>query len=1190
MSVFSLWSGRGLDPDRAVQILAESGQDRRFGSGYRVSDDMVLTAAHVLPPGQEVRITVWTWANASVTGRRLWCRPDLDLALVRVPAARDWGAVPAVAWGRVDRSTKQHGGVPFSFIGYPVANVLENVRSKDQRWGLIPPRSYEEHNRYALHVDGSPPVRVDGTHTLWEGVSGAAVFSEGLLVAVVRSDQMSTEPGQLLASPVETAAADPVFQQLLGIDEQAPLPHSPVGNAAGRPAEVVLWRVPPVGGHRIVHVKQRLETGGLAVRAGAEELGRDDILTWVRDAAGDAALTVVVVAEGCTDAAVEQAVSGARMLTQSHPTVRIAVLVAPGARPGTGVTFFDAEAGMADLVDWCVGGEPATLPDTRRDERPSRAPCLLDPYPMSTSFVGRRRERDLLSAWLSDRWPPVLVVTAIGGMGKSALAWTWLTADVFDSSPAAAVPAPHSANPLSGVFWFSFYRPDASARTFIRSLLAYLRPDEDWSEVPLSDAAERIRAILQDERVLIVMDGIERELRAYSRLDAPRLSDQHAAKADRDTRSATDPVAGRLLRMLCDPTLRAKVLITTRLFPADLEDTSGFPLAACQVESLESFAPQDTVDLFRTLQVRGSDQEILAACRPYGFHPLTIRLLAGMVVEDLREPLDIRAARRKVVEPTSDLRRVHVLSDSYEALDAVQQLLLTRLSASRTPMNYSLIESLAEFAEVTGIDDALSVLIARGLVMFDRSSKTFELHPIVRNFAYARLLDRTEVHEQLAEALGDQMEEAMDAIEETEDFKALLDDFARIQPGIVELFYQLVQAGAHDVAVEVWDELLAGALPALGDYGTGLSCLEMLCADEEKFRAMVDEALVRAGIRGSLAEFALRLGRPRYGLEVLQRQRTDVWADPDDDEEDEVMTRCMATSVEARCSFMLGLLDRSEGLLLHLLDELQSTQPEVALPGHLAVRQAFEAESRMLLAVLYAHEGRVEDAREQRRLHVAAVRAMLGDDDDGEEETAVTRLIREASGLTEMVNALDQGVVTGEHTELFRRWRDWLHRWLDVVSNDSTVEEAQRIALRLQLAAMTQSMLAAGVDLGDDQVGRLDVALEDTIRDARRTGVLMAELGAMLALAELRFTRGQVEDALALANEVLSQAQRNELVIMIVPAHAVLVRILAPLNHAAAGRSLAAAERMAFTEGKRHFTPILTRARDQLVKALPSSS
>jgi hypothetical protein len=115
--------------------------------------------------------------------------------------------------------------------------------------------------------------------------------------------------------------------------------------------------------------------------------------------------------------------------------------------------------------------------------------------------------------------------------------------------------------------------------------------------------------------------------------------------------------------------------MTTRLCPRILQTRAGELLQGCREVELTQMQPADAVAFFRAQGVRGSRAEIEAACAPYGYHPLSLRLLAGLIANDLRQPSDIAAARRLDVSGDLIARQHHVLEQAYASLPADRRLL-----------------------------------------------------------------------------------------------------------------------------------------------------------------------------------------------------------------------------------------------------------------------------------------------------------------------------------------------------------------------------------------------------------------------------------------------------------------------------------------------------------------------------------
>ena len=221
---------------------------------------------------------------------------------------------------------------------------------------------------------------------------------------------------------------------------------------------------------------------------------------------------------------------------------------------------------------------------------------IAHPYTLLQThrLVGRQPELNLLTDWVaklnSDVYKAhILNVVAVGGMGKSALTWTWFR-DI----------APQELKPLAGRLWWSFYESDATFENFVTRALAYVtrRPLDEVQQIPAHDRETQLLAALDREPFLLVLDGLERILIAYARMDAAHLSDDDydrltanvvanayglpASAAQSFTgehrlRKTADPRAGSFLRKLSN--VRAsRILVSTRLYPADLQTVTGEPL------------------------------------------------------------------------------------------------------------------------------------------------------------------------------------------------------------------------------------------------------------------------------------------------------------------------------------------------------------------------------------------------------------------------------------------------------------------------------------------------------------------------------------------------------------------------------------------------------------------------------------
>src|SRR5207302_9918211 len=152
------------------------------------------------------------------------------------------------------------------------------------------------------------------------------------------------------------------------------------------------------------------------------------------------------------------------------------------------------------------------------------------PYTLlqTDTLIGRQAELKLLTDWITGKELEadghkapadsvrIMSVVAIGGMGKSALTWKWFN-DV----------APQEMKNLAGRMWWSFYESDASFENFVTRALAYVskRPLDEVQQIAAPERETQLLALLDHEPFLLVLDGLERILIAYARMDAAHLSD-----------------------------------------------------------------------------------------------------------------------------------------------------------------------------------------------------------------------------------------------------------------------------------------------------------------------------------------------------------------------------------------------------------------------------------------------------------------------------------------------------------------------------------------------------------------------------------------------------------------------------------------------------------------------------------------
>jgi len=358
--------------------------------------------------------------------------------------------------------------------------------------------------------------------------------------------------------------------------------------------------------------------------------------------------------------------------------------------------------------------------------RPQGAPMrAVPPYIGNVTFIGRDEELARLDTW-SRSCDPVMVVEAIGGMGKSALAWEWINCQ-----------AQSTIAPPAGVLWWSFYDRPASVADLLRELLRYMSEGDarDGGQLDGTALLDEVLRRLRGQRFLVVLDGCERLL--------------------------PDPDADEFVRSLAGAA-PSKILITTRLKPLSLWGHSGAPIPGVQHRRLPGLTNDDAKALLAKLGVTASDQAITNFLQPLDNHPLLAGLIAGEVHDYREKPGDLdrwladpaaggdfRLARLPLAK-----RRTHILATTFANLGPDPRLLLERMSQVPGPVRWDTLAGISPFPPrqpaadrdvarlahgrgpraSTRLENALKVLEQRGLLSWDRASNTYDMHAITRAY------------------------------------------------------------------------------------------------------------------------------------------------------------------------------------------------------------------------------------------------------------------------------------------------------------------------------------------------------------------------------------------------------------------------------------------------------------------------
>ncbi len=389
--------------------------------------------------------------------------------------------------------------------------------------------------------------------------------------------------------------------------------------------------------------------------------------------------------------------------------------------------------------DRCVEG-PAATPEAPQPAGGGAGPRYAHPLQPARHFVGRAELLAALGAWhrSASPTPRVAALIGVGGSGKTAIVERFLRGAAFEGG---------------GAFVWSFY-DSAQTEALLAQALAHFAGESAGGE---GGRLERLIAALgAGPRHLLVFDGLE--------------ALQSGGEGGRALGEIVDPSLRRLVRAIAAGLGGARLLLTSRLRPADLEPWEG---ASVMTLAPGELSPAEARALLRAWGLGGDDGSLEALSARVGGHALSVAVLGSYGAAFLSGDAG-RAGELVLREAARDDARARrlagVLGAYARALEPLERDALARLSVLEGGVGLGqFVELGAAGGEVAGaLAGAPEASIARALGRLERlglayragdAPARFAAHPFVRGFFKGLVEAPAErVHDALREALAARLE------------------------------------------------------------------------------------------------------------------------------------------------------------------------------------------------------------------------------------------------------------------------------------------------------------------------------------------------------------------------------------------------------------------------------------------------
>ncbi len=445
-------------------------------------------------------------------------------------------------------------------------------------------------------------------------------------------------------------------------------------------------------------------------------------------------------------------------------------------------------------------------------------------------LIGREADTALIaSAWqqacaADNPRPHIISFVALGGEGKTALVADWATKLQQNNAPG-----------FDAAFGWSFYSQGseqqvaASSELFIYEALTFFGETElAASNQSGVDKARRLAQVVGEQRVLLILDGLEPLQYPPSGAMRGELRDKALA---------------RLLRDLASKSLGLCVLTTRYSIP----DLKAYWSSTAPEYKLTRLATKAGVALLRKLEVSGQDVECEKLVESVQGHALSIQLFGSYLRDahggDIRQRDRVTLAKADAAETGGHAWRVMRTYTEWLAGDGVQGkralAILKLLGLFDRPASGECIAALLQAPaidglneDVIGLDEAARNIIYKrladaGLLTVQRGAGNallaLDAHPLIREyFAQTTAGEQTEAWQAAHRRLYTYL------CENTEDKKTpTVDDLQPLYQAVAHGCKAGMQQQACDDVYKArilrWDEFYS--TKKLGAFGTDLGAL-----------------------------------------------------------------------------------------------------------------------------------------------------------------------------------------------------------------------------------------------------------------------------------------------------------------------------------------------------------------------------